>query len=208
VCPDVRGLHPFYKRLVLRIASAGIVAVAIDYYRRTAGLTGRDDTFEFRPHVQRLTAKHFYTDARVALDYLKAHSGTVRGGSFLLGFSTGGSLSLYTGSGEMGLAGVIVFYPVLSRTLDDRKGTVLASAERIKVPVLGLFRSDDPLVPVGQVQQLDEQLDKAAIHHVMMTYPGVSHNFFDRKAAEFAKESADAWERTLDFVTEQDQMVP
>ena len=203
VCSDVRGLHSFYKGLAFRFAEAGIAAVAIDYFGRTAGLTRRDDTFDFRPHVQQLTAKHFYTDARAALDYLKTHVGTAHGASFTVGFSIGGSLSLYTGSEDMGLAGVIVFYPVLSRTMDDRKGTVLASAGMITVPVLGLFGSDDALVPTDQVQQLDEQLDRTEVYHLIITYPGALHNFFDRKATEFAKESAGAWERTLGFITEQ-----
>jgi carboxymethylenebutenolidase len=203
VYPDVRGLHSFYKGLALRFAESGIVGVAIDYFGRTAGLTGRDDAFDFKPHVQQLTAKNVYIDARAALDFLKTHVGTVCGAAFTVGFSTGGSLSLYTGLEDMGLAGVIVFYPVLSRTIDNEKGTVLASADIIKVPVLGFFGTDDVLVPNDDVQQLDEQLDKTGVQHSIITYPGAPHNFFDHKATEFAEESADAWRRTLDFITKQ-----
>ena len=53
------------------------------------------------------------------------------------------------------------------------------------------------------MQQLDEQLDTVEVSHGIITYPDAMHNFFDRKANEFAKESADAWERTLGFITEQ-----
>ena len=35
---DVRGLHPFYVELAERFAQAGVHAVAIDYFGRTAGL--------------------------------------------------------------------------------------------------------------------------------------------------------------------------
>ncbi len=208
VYPDVRGLHQFYKELALRFAEVGIAAVAIDYFGRTAGLTGRDDTFEFWPHVQQLAAKNVYTDARAALDYLKTNVGTASGASFTVGFCLGGSLSLYTGSENMGLAGVIGFYAGLSRTMDDSKGTVLEAADKIKVPVLGLFGGADANIPAEQVQQLDEQLDKAGVQHSIITYPGAPHSFFDRKATEFAKESADAWERILGFIEEQSQIVP
>ncbi len=208
VLPDVRGLHPFYKGLALRFAEAGIAAMAIDYFGRTAGVTGRDEAFDFKPHVQQLAATAVYTDARAALDYMEARGGTAPQPSFVVGFSIGGGLSLYLGSEDMDLAGVVAFYPVLRRAMDDRKGTALASATTITIPVLGLFGGDDPLVPPDQVQQLDEQLDKAGIHHLLVTYPGAPHNFFDRKAAEFAAESADAWERTLGFIAEQSRGVP
>ncbi len=43
ILPDVRGLHQFYKELALRFAETGIIALAIDYFGRTAGLTARTD---------------------------------------------------------------------------------------------------------------------------------------------------------------------
>ena len=36
VIPDVRGLHQYYKELALRFAEAGVDAVAIDFFARTA----------------------------------------------------------------------------------------------------------------------------------------------------------------------------
>jgi len=59
IYPDVRGLHHFYKSLALRFAEVGITALAIDYFGRTAGLTARDDAFEFWPHVQQIQFDNF-----------------------------------------------------------------------------------------------------------------------------------------------------
>ncbi len=53
VLPDVRGLHPFYRDLAMRSAEAGMHAVAIDYFGRTAGLGERNE--DFRPHGARST---------------------------------------------------------------------------------------------------------------------------------------------------------
>jgi len=208
IYPDVRGLHQFYKELALRFAEIGVAAVAMDYFGRTAGLTGRDDSFEYMPHVQQLAAKNVYSDARASLEYLKTQVGTADGSSFTVGFCLGGGLSLYTGSEDTGLAGVIGFYAGLSRKMDAEKGTVLEAADKIKVPVLGLFGGNDPGIPADQIQTLDEQLDKAGVQHSIITYPGAPHGFFDRKATDFAKESTDAWERVLGFIDEQTQIVP
>src|SRR5216683_851187 len=56
VLPDVRGLHHFYKELAQRFAEAGIDAVAIDYFGRTAaiGFYGRPPRSE--PFVSKMKA--------------------------------------------------------------------------------------------------------------------------------------------------------
>src|SRR6059058_2286891 len=55
ILPDVRGLYHFYEELALRFAERGHVAIAIDYFGRTAGAAKRDDDFEYMPHVQQAT---------------------------------------------------------------------------------------------------------------------------------------------------------
>ncbi len=207
VYPDVRGLHQFYKELALRFAEAGIAAVAMDYFGRTAGLTGRDDSFEFMPHVQQLRLPTVIADAKASLAQLQSMTSS-SDAAFTVGFCLGGSLSLYTGTEDIGLAGVIGFYAGLSRKMDEQKGTVLEAASKIKVPVLGLFGGADQNIPQEQVQQLDEQLDKSGVKHEIVIYPDTPHSFFDRKYTEFAKESADAWQRILGFIEERSQIVP
>ncbi|GAC1403065.1 MAG: dienelactone hydrolase family protein [Ktedonobacteraceae bacterium] len=206
IYPDVRGLHQFYKELALRFAEVGIAAVAMDYFGRTAGLTARNDSFEFWPHVQQLRLPTVFADAKASLAQLQSMTGS-SDASFTVGFCLGGSLSLYTGTENMGLTGIIGFYAGLSRQMDEAKGTVLEAADKIRVPVLGLFGGNDPNIPADQIQALDEQLDKAGVQHSIITYPGAPHSFFDRKATEFVRESADAWQRILGFIAEQTQMV-
>ena len=41
IAPDVRGLHAFYEELAERFASAGVHAIAFDYFGRTAGMDRR-----------------------------------------------------------------------------------------------------------------------------------------------------------------------
>jgi carboxymethylenebutenolidase len=199
IYPDVRGLHQFYKELALRFAEVGITAIAMDYFGRTAGLTSRDESFEFMPHVQQLRLPTVFADARAALDHLR-HATNSSTSSFTVGFCLGGSLSLYTGTEDMGLAGIIGFYAGLSRQMDEQKGTVLTAAEKIHYPVLGLFGGADQNIPQEQVQQLDEQLDKAGVEHEIVSYPGAPHSFFDRRDTDFADASADAWKRVLAFI--------
>ena len=199
IYPDVRGLHQFYKELALRFAEVGVAAIAMDYFGRTAGLTSRDEPFDFWPHVQQLRLPTVFADAKASLEHLHSATG-YSDSSFTVGFCLGGSLSLYTGTEDMGLAGIIGFYAGLSRQMDENKGTVLAAADKIHYPVLGLFGGADQGIPQEQVHQLDEQLDKAGVEHEIVIYPNAPHSFFDRRAAEYADASSDAWQRVLTFM--------
>src|SRR5260370_8971008 len=72
VMPDVRGLHHFYKELAQRFAEAGIDAVAIDYFGRTAGMGDRSESFEFMPHVEKTTQENIAADVTAANAYLRS----------------------------------------------------------------------------------------------------------------------------------------
>jgi len=57
IMPDVRGLHAFYKELAQRFAEAGVDAVAIDYFGRTAGTGPRGHDFDYPNHVRQTTVE-------------------------------------------------------------------------------------------------------------------------------------------------------
>src|SRR5579859_1336230 len=198
IYPDVRGLHAFYKALALRFAEVGVRALAIDYFGRTAGLEGRDDSFDYMPHVQQIRLPTFLGDVAAALTYLRQGPGAAAP-TFVVGFCMGGSLALHTGTQDLGLAGVIAFYAGLSRDFAGA-GTALERAPAMRVPVLGLYGGADPGIPPAQVAALDAALDAAGVPHTIVTYPDAPHSFFDRRATDYAAASADAWQRILAFI--------
>lgn len=198
IFPDVRGLHTFYKELAVRFAEQGIAALALDYFGRTAGLTARDDSFEFMPHVQQMQFEAFQRDVAAALDHLRQGDGTVLP-TFTAGFCMGGTLSFLTGTRDLGLRGVIGFYAGMSRNFGG-EGTLLERAARIKYPALALFGGADQGIPAEQVESFDRELDNAGVEHEVITYPGAPHSFFDRHQEAYADASADAWTRVLRFI--------
>jgi carboxymethylenebutenolidase len=198
IFPDVRGLHQFYKELALRFAEVGIAAIAMDYFGRTAGLTSRDESFEWMPHVQQITQPTVFADAAASLEHLRAQGGAGLP-SFTVGFCFGGTLSFLASAADLGLAGVVGFYAALSRGMDGR-GTLLERAGEIRAPALGLFGGADHGIPVEQVEALDQALDGTGVQHTIVIYPGAPHSFFDRRADEFGDASADAWTQVLRFI--------
>lgn len=199
IYPDIRGLHQFYKELALRFADMGTAALALDYFGRTAGLTARDDSFEFWPHVQQLRLESFTLDVQATMDKIHELVGQ-DAAVFVVGFCMGGSLTLLTGTNkDLGFTGLIPFYAGLSRNIGGQ-GTVLEQAQRVAYPVLGQFGGADEGIPRSEVEALDQQLGVAGVPHDLKVYEGAPHGFFDRRAAQFAQESADAWQRMLAFI--------
>jgi carboxymethylenebutenolidase len=201
ILPDPRGLHQFYKDLALRFAEIGVAAIAMDYFGRTAGLTARDDAFEFMPHVQQTRPATIFADAAASLAHMRAQTGADKV-SFSVGFCFGGALSFLCGTQQdLALAGVIGFYAVMTRDLGN--GTLLDQAGAIRTPALGLFGGADQGIPVETVEEFDRRLDATGVAHAIVIYPGAPHSFFDRRFAEFADASADAWERVRGFIAAQ-----
>ncbi len=198
ILPDVRGLHQFYKDLALLFGEAGYNALAIDYFGRTAGLTPRDDAFEFMPHVEQMRAAGIEADINAAIAACRAEAGGAP--IVTVGFCMGGTLSLLAAANERhDLAGAVGFYAGLSRARGGNP-TVLDRAGAIRVPVLGLFGGADQSIPPNEVEQLDQTLDRTGVDHEIVIYPGAPHSFFDRRWTDFADASADAWTRILGFL--------
>jgi carboxymethylenebutenolidase len=139
-----------------------------------------------------------FADARASLAHMHEQSGP--GAAFTVGFCLGGTMSFRSATlDDLDLTGVIGFYAGLSRDIGGY-GTMLERAKDMKVPALGLFGGDDPGIPAADIAAFDEALDVAGVEHTVITYPGAPHSFFDRRAADFAEASADAWQQVMDFI--------
>jgi carboxymethylenebutenolidase len=191
ILPDVRGLHEFYKELARRFAEAGVDAVAIDYFGRTAGIGPRDEAFAFRPHVEQTTPEALDADAAAGAAFLRSEEGGAVGSVFTVGFCFGGSNSWRQSATGPEIAGTIGFYGVPARVRDY--------ISQMKSPLLLLVAGADH-TPQEEFQKFDQELREAGVPHEMRVYEGAPHSFFDRTYAEHQAACDDAWRRMLDFM--------
>ena len=105
VIPDVRGLHQYYKELALRFAEAGVDAVAIDFFARTAPSDDRSDKFDFMSQVPLTTPETLQADIAAAAAYLRGREGGGVRSLFSVGFCFGGALSYLQAASGLGYAG-------------------------------------------------------------------------------------------------------
>jgi carboxymethylenebutenolidase len=188
VLPDVRGLHPFYEEVALRLGEQGVAAVAIDYFGRTAGVAKRGEDFEYREHVDQTTEAGIQADIRAAVDFLREQGCR---SIVTVGFCFGGSNSWNAAASGHGLAGAVGFYGRPGRV--ERIGDIAA-------PVLALMGGADAGIPVEDVEEFERELAEAGVEHEVKIYDGAPHSFFDRKQEEYADASEDAWRRVLAFL--------
>ena len=193
VMPDVRGLHAFYKDLAQRFAEAGVDAVAIDYFGRTAGDGPRDESFEYRPFVEKTTPAEINADVAAAVEWLRSPDGGGVRTVFTVGFCYGGAHSWRQSAAGHGLAGAIGFYGVPARVRE----VVL----RMEAPLLMLVAGAD-FTPQEEFQKFDQELTDAGKAHRMVVYEAAPHSFFDRTFAEHKEACEDSWRQILAFIKE------
>src|SRR3954463_13380456 len=195
VLPDIRGLHPYYVALAERFAEAGLAAVAIDYFGRTAGLAGgesgtgvREADFDWQSHIPQTQPESIDADVAAAITYLR---GRTRADLpvITVGFCFGGSHSWRQAGGDLDLAGCAGFY--------GRPALVGAAAERAHLPVVMLIAGADAATPVADQLQLADTMRAAGAEVDAVVYDGAPHSFFDRAFGEWTPACQDAWEHVL-----------
>jgi carboxymethylenebutenolidase len=197
ILPDVRGLHPYFEELALRFAEAGVDAIAIDYFARTAGAERRDEGFQYMPHVGQMTWEGTLADIQAAAAALREGGRVVA--LFAVGFCMGGRLAFLTPTMDLGMSGAIGFYGWPTGVRSSSPAPVDVTAE-MRAPILGIFGGADEGITADVVAEFEHALVGAGVSHELVTYPGAPHSFFDRKADDFAEASTNAWRRTLKFI--------
>ncbi len=194
VMPDVRGLHPFYRDLARRFGQAGVDAVAIDYFGRTAGVGERAADFDFMSHVRQTTPDGIAADVAAGVAYLHSPAGGGVDSVFTVGFCFGGSQSWRQSAAQPGLAGAIGFY---GRPVNARD-----AIPKMKAPLLLLIAGSDAATAQDEFDRFDQELSKAGVPHKKVVYEGAPHSFFDRSFEQHRAASEDAWRQMLDFIKE------
>lgn len=196
ILPDVRGLHGFYKELARRFAEAGLHAVAIDYFGRTAGTAPRPGDFAFRGHVDKMDFDKVGEDVGAAVAWLRGLPGVTVGPVSTVGFCLGGAMSWRQSAAGHGLAGCMGLYG-----RPDRAEGVIGA---MSAPLLLLAAGQDR-TPVADVEAFAGRVRAAGTDADVHVYPDAVHSFFDRRFEEYRDDCDDAWRHMLDFVAHHGQ---
>jgi carboxymethylenebutenolidase len=197
ILPDVRGLHGYYADLAEATAGAGIHAMAIDFYGRSAGPHPRGEDFDPAPHRQAVRDEQVRLDVAAAVDAVR-DAGATR--VVVWGFCFGGRGALLHAS-QPGVDGAIGCYGWPTRVEENGSSPELeARAGRVRAPVLAVYGGADDKITAADRDAYDDALRQSGATFETVVYPGAPHSFFDRKMADHADACADLWRRVIAFV--------
>ncbi len=187
------GLNQHIKDAADRLANEGYAVLAVDLYdgevatesSRAGQLAGsvRNNPDEaignLNSAVEHVSSLQNVDSSRIAS----------------LGWCFGGGQSLQLAlNTEQPLAATVIYYGNLV--------TNQTELAEITWPVLGVFGSADQSIPVDTVNQFDAALDANGVTNEIYIYEGVGHAFANPSGDNYApEETADAWEKTLAFLS-------
>jgi carboxymethylenebutenolidase len=185
------GLNDWVKEQASKLSDQGYEALAIDLYRGKVATTP-DMAHEIMRGVPEDRAKR---DLHAAFEFLQLQPGVKKNRIGAIGWCMGGGYALDVALQEPTLAADVINYGHLA--------TDPTALKKINAPILGLFGGQDQGIPPADVKKFGETLDKMGKKIDIKIYDDAGHAFENpnNKTGYRADDAADAWKRTLDFLS-------
>jgi len=207
VVQEIFGVNKHIREVTEKIAKEGYVAIAPSIYQRQApgfevGYT-EEDIILGRKYKEKTKASELLKDIQATINYLKKLS-TVKSDKFgCIGFCFGGHVT-YLAATLPEIQATSSFYGggITTGTPGGGKPTITLTA-KISGKIYCFFGTEDPLIPIEQVDQIEVELQKHQIKHQVFRYPA-SHGFFcDHRSSYNAQAAFDAWVKTKQLFAQQ-----
>jgi carboxymethylenebutenolidase len=207
VVSEVFGLHEYIRDICRRLARAGYVAIAPEFFFRHDPDRTLATSTDF-PAIMRIVSQarndQVMGDLRTTLDWLAMQDFADARHLGITGFCWGGAVTWMAAARFPQLAAGVAWY---GRLCPPKPGQPIAEARRwpievvneLHAPVLGLYGALDKGIPVADVAAMQAALRAAGTAgSSIMLYPDADHGFHaDYRASYNARAAADGWSRML-----------
>jgi carboxymethylenebutenolidase len=196
---EIFGVNPHIRSIVDRIAAEGYVALAPDYFHRTApGIELRYDEGMARgmPLIGQLRADEVIADARAALEFLRARPDVRADRIGAIGFCIGGHVAyLVASTGELQATASFYGGGIATMGLGEQAPTVARTAG-IGGKIVCFFGAKDGSISAGQIEQIKAAFYEHGTRNEVFVYPDADHGFFCDARGSFHRMSHDdAWRK-------------
>lgn len=200
VIQEVFGVNDHIKDVTNRIAQEGYIAIAPAIYQRQApGFAvgySAEELEEGRKYKEQTKASELLNDIQTAINHLKSLPQCQGKGFGCIGFCFGGHVA-YLAATLPDIQATASFYGagIATQTPGGGEPTITRTKD-IQGTIYAFFGTEDPLIPLEQVDQIEAELKKQNIPHRIFRYDGADHGFFcDQRASYQPSAAQDAWER-------------
>ncbi|MGI0484684.1 dienelactone hydrolase family protein [Pantanalinema rosaneae CENA516] len=201
VIQEIFGVNSHIRSVTERLAKAGYVAIAPAIFQRTApGFEvgySEADTVLGREHKDQTKANELLSDIQATIADLKSRTNVKAGGFGTIGFCFGGHV-VYLAATLPDVKATASFYGAGIATMTPGGGApTLDRTAEIHGKLYAFFGTEDPLIPVAQIDQIEVALQQHQIDHQVFRYPA-GHGFCCDQRADYRPEAAaDAWNHVM-----------
>ncbi len=195
VVQEIFGVHAHIQDVCRRLARLGYLAIAPDLFARQGDVSRLPDIPSILPVVARVPDAQVMAD----LDATAAWAATSGAGDparlGITGFCWGGRITWLYAAHNPRLRAGVAWYGRLAGTTSELQPTeVIALADRLKAPVLGLYGGKDDGIPLESVERMQRALKAADSPSRIEVFPDAPHGFHaDYRPTYRAREAAEGW---------------
>jgi len=196
---EIFGVHEYIKDVCRRLAKAGYLAVATEYYARLGDLSKMTDSKQiFSDVISKAPDAQYMSDLDSTAAWAQHHDGSAtRLG--VIGFCRGGRQTWLYAAHSPQLKAAVAFYgPVGGAPSPIQPQTALDLAADLKCPLLGLYGGQDPGIPVEAIKQAEAKAKAAHKIVEIVIYNDAPHGFHaDYRPSYRQADAEDGWKRAL-----------
>ena len=198
---EVFGVHEWVKDVCRRLAHAGYVALAPDFFVRHGDPSTISDMSEVIKIVAQATDEQVTSDTAAALKFIKAQPFADAGRMGVTGFCWGGGRTWLDAERFGEFKAAVAWYGPLQP--NPRLGKSVAPLQLVadlKCPVLGLYGGKDQGISAADIEDMRAALKTAGKPGEIVVYPEAQHGFLaDYRPSYAAAAGQDGWKRMLAF---------
>jgi carboxymethylenebutenolidase len=199
VVEEIFGVHEYIKDICRRLAKAGYLAVATEYYARIGDLSKMTDVGAIvRDVISHEPDNTLMNDMDSTAAWARANHGNAQKLA-VMGFCRGGRAVWLYAAHNAELKAAVAFYgPVNTPATSIQPKNVLDIAAQIKCPLLGMYGGKDPSIAVSDVEKAERLAKDAGKTVEIVIYPDAGHGFHaDYRPSYNAHDAQDGWARAL-----------
>jgi len=195
---EIFGVHEWIKDICRRLAKAGYVALAPDFFVRAGDPSKLTDFPAILKIVGATPDAQVTSDTAAALKFLKAQPYADMKRLGVTGFCWGGGKTWLAAERFAEFKAGVAWYGPLAKS-NYPQTPPLELAKDLHAPVLGLYGGLDKGIPQADIEAMNAALKAAGkTGSGIIVYPNAQHGFLaDYRPSYGAVDAADAWARML-----------
>ncbi|KAM3093415.1 dienelactone hydrolase family protein [Phormidesmis sp. 146-12] len=203
VIQEIFGVNSHIRDVTARLAREGYVAIAPAIFQRTApGFEigySESETKQGRIYKEQTQATELLSDIQATIAYLRtlpSVNGNVIGA---IGFCFAGHVA-YLAATLPEIKATASFYGAGIAMMTPGGGVpTIAHTSKIQGRLYAFYGTQDPLIPIEQIDQVETELQKCSDAHRVFRYE-TGHGFFCDQRSDYSSEAAiDAWEHVKEL---------